>query len=186
MGTIAAALLMFNPLYSASSASGDGRRSLRSVHAFVAGGLALDVGAHLVRRDRALAALVLPWFAGMPGRHVAACASSTASSGSPSSRPACAAHLAAARLSIARKLAITGATIVTVAVSLLVAVAFNPFLTAKPARTACETLSPEHSVSKSVWERFLFQVDFRLDVSKHQKTNFPNDALVSIPATRPR
>ena len=90
------------------------------------------------------------------------------------------AHLAAAGLSIGRKLAITGATIVTIAVALAVAVAFNPYLTAKPAgrcsKTRRRTLLP-----KNVWQRFLYQVKLRLEISSNQKTNFPNDALVDLP-----
>ena len=36
-------------------------------------------------------------------------------------------------------------------------------------------------VSKSVWERFLYQVDYRLEVSETQKRNYPNDALRRLP-----
>ena len=88
-------------------------------------------------------------------------ASSTASSGSRSSRPGAGSPGSLPGLSIGRKLAITGATIVTIAVALAVAVAFNPYLTAQPAGALSKQARP--LLSKNVWQRFHHQVELRLD-----------------------
>ncbi len=177
MGTIAAGLLILNPLYSLQS-----HRAMADApyEAFMLSSLAvwLLTWARVWSAGSPLAALVLPVLAGILAGMSLLC-KLNGFLGLAVISACCAGTWLLPGLSIARKLAITGATIVTVAVSLLVAVAFNPFLTAKPAKPLPRTVVAP-LVPKNAWERFLFQVEFRLDISKHQKINFPNDALVSI------
>jgi hypothetical protein len=81
-------------------------------------------------------------------------------------------------ISIGRRFAVTGAAIATVCCALAVAVALNPYLTAKPAKLVAG-IEPA-LVSKNVWERFLNQVDVRLAISNNQKKNYAPDALVHV------
>jgi hypothetical protein len=81
-------------------------------------------------------------------------------------------------LSIGRKLAMAGATIVTIAVALGAAVAFNPYYTAKPEGRLGK--DARELMPKTVWQRFRHQVNKRLEISNWQKTKFPNDALFDV------
>ncbi len=177
MGALAALLLMFNPLYSLQA-----HRAMADVpcEAFMLASLAvwLLMWVRVCGKGSPVAASVLPWLAGfLAGLSllcklngfiglgiVGACGGLT---------------WLLPRLSIGRKLAVTAGTIVTVALALVLAVALNPYFTAKP--TGSMDRYAREQVSKSVWERFLHQVDYRLDVSKTQQRNFPNDALRALP-----
>jgi hypothetical protein len=82
-------------------------------------------------------------------------------------------------LSIGRKLAMIGTTIVTIAVALATTVALDPYYTAKP-----DGKLPERArvlKSKDIWQRFRHQVSKRLEISSEQKKNFPDDALFDVP-----
>ena len=130
MGTVAALLLMVNPLYSLQA-----HRAMADVpcEAFMLSSLAvwLFMWVRVCGRGSPLAASVLPWLAGfLAGLSllcklngfiglgiVAACGGLT---------------WLLPGLSIGRKLTVTVGTIVTVAFALVLAVALNPYFTAKP------------------------------------------------------
>ncbi len=122
-----------------SRPSGDVGRALRSLHAVVAGGLAFHVGANLLEgfhRRGHCPALVC----GDPGRHVAFMQVQWLPR--PRHRRGVQrAHVAATETFHRGRLAVTGATIVTVAVALAVAVAFNPYMTAKPAERGLSSVA---------------------------------------------
>ncbi len=82
------------------------------------------------------------------------------------------------RLSIGRKLAVTGATIVTIAFALVVAVAFNPYLTAQPAERLVDGDRPL-VLAKTSGSDFATRWSIRLDISNNQKKNYPDDALLT-------
>jgi 4-amino-4-deoxy-L-arabinose transferase-like glycosyltransferase len=82
------------------------------------------------------------------------------------------------RLAPVRKLAIAGASIAAFVVSMAVAVALNPFMTAQPRETtASESADISHM---NAWKRFRFQVNHRLELSNYQKRSFPDDALHTL------
>ena len=91
------------------------------------------MGAHLVAEGTGVAALVLPWLAGLLAGMSLLC-KLNGFLGLGIVAACCGLTWLLPGLSIGRKLAVTGATIVTIAVALVVAVAFNPYLTAKPAK----------------------------------------------------
>jgi hypothetical protein len=177
LGMIAACLLMINPLYGLHA-----HRAMADVpyEAFMLSSLAvwLFMWVRICSKGSIAAAVVLPWFAGTLGGMslsckfngflglgiVVACSGLTWLPG---------------RLSIARRLAVTGATIVTVAVAMAMALALNPYMTAKPAERGL-SLAAASLRAKNVWERFCYQVTFRLDTAKHEKVTFPNDALHNV------
>ena len=78
-------------------------------------------------------------------------------------------------LSIGRKLAVSLATVITVAAALGTSVALNPFLTAHPTghlKGDAKVLRLEKP-----WQRFRSQIAWRQKVSATQKLSFPNNAL---------
>jgi 4-amino-4-deoxy-L-arabinose transferase-like glycosyltransferase len=86
---------------------------------------------------------------------------------------------AAPSLSIRRKAAMAGTTIVTIVTALCAVVALDPYYTAKPEGKLPEPLRALRS--KGIWERFRHQVNKRLEISNEQKKNFPDDALFDVP-----
>jgi hypothetical protein len=175
-GTLAAIFLMIDPLYSQQA-----HRAMADVpcEAFMLASLAvaLSVWARIWAKGPGISTLILPvlagYFAGMAllcklngfvGLAVVTCW--------------CGIAWLVPCLSIVRRLAISGAAIVTIGVALGAAVAFNPFLTAKPAgKLPAEVRELQ---SKDAWQRFLYQADKRLEVSDGQKKRFPDDALFDI------
>ncbi len=177
VGTIAALLLMINPLYSLHA-----HRAMADVpyEAFMLSSLAvwLAMWSRVCARGSPVAWLVLPWLAGLLAGMSLLCKLNGFISLANISA-ACGLTWVLPGFSIGRKLAITAATIVTVAAALAVAVAFNPYLTAKPAELV-QGIDPA-LVSKNVWERFLHQVDVRLEIANNQKKSYRTDALVNVP-----
>ena len=177
VGTIAAALLMINPLYSLQA-----HRAMADVpcEAFMLSSLAiwLAMWVRIWSKGAPVAALVFPWLAGcLAGMSLLCKLNGFVGLGIVTA--CCGLSWLLPGLSTGRKLAVTGATVVVVAVALVVAVVLNPYFTAKPAGRL-EKYSRDQ-ISKSVWQRFLNQVDLRLEISKTQKRNFPNDALTHLP-----
>jgi 4-amino-4-deoxy-L-arabinose transferase-like glycosyltransferase len=86
--------------------------------------------------------------------------------------------LVAPGLRFRRRLVVASGSIATLAVAMGVSVMLNPFLTARPRGVA----SPEARLirAESPWQRFLFQVRHRLQLSEQQRKNFPDDALHTI------
>jgi 4-amino-4-deoxy-L-arabinose transferase-like glycosyltransferase len=177
MGTIAALLLMINPLYSLQA-----HRAMADVpcEAFMLSLLAiwLTMWVRISGRGAPVVALLLPWLAGCLGGLSLLC-TLNGFLGLGIVTAWCGLTWLLPRLSIGRKLAVTGATMVTVALALVLAVAANPYFRAKPAGRL-DFNAREH-ISKSVWQRFLYQVELRLEISNTQKRNFPNDALTYLP-----
>ena len=174
-----AVLLMINPLYSLQA-----HRAMADVpcEAFMLSSLAVWLSMWARIWSRGIARWPLSSFPGSPGSLPACrcCASSTASSGSPSSRPGAGSpgwcrdfRSVASWRSPARRSSRSPSRSSS-------AVAFNPYLTAKPAgnlpKKLVALLDP-----KNVWQRFRHQVDFRLEISNDQKNEFPNDALFDLP-----
>jgi hypothetical protein len=178
LGTIAALLLMINPLYSLHA-----HRAMADVpyEAFMLSALAvwLAMWSRVCARGSLLPWLVLPWLAGLLAGLSLLC-KLNGFIGLAMVPATCGLTWLLPRVSIGRKLAVTGATIVTVAGALAVAVALNPYLTAKPAELV-EGIDPE-LVSKNVCERFLKQVNVRLEISDNQKRNrsYAPEALIHV------
>jgi hypothetical protein len=176
VGTIAALLLMFNPLYSLHA-----HRAMADVpyEAFMLSALAvwLAMWTRVCSRGGLLPALFLPWLAGLLAGMSLLCKLNGFIS-LANVAAACGLTWLYPGLSAGRKLVITVATIVTVGSALAVAVALNPYLTAKPAELV-ERIDPG-LVSKDVWGRFLKQVDVRLEISNNQKKNYAPEALVHV------
>jgi hypothetical protein len=86
--------------------------------------------------------------------------------------------LAAPGLLLKRRLAIVCGSITTLATAIAIFVAFNPYLTARPRGF----VSPEarQIVEANPWQRFLFQVRHRVELSENQQKNFPADALHTL------
>ena len=165
------------PAVRVARSSCDVRRAVRGVHARGAGGLAVHVGGNLVKAlDRCQLAASLA--CGDPGWPVDLVQAQWLP-GAGNHRGMLRALVAVCRGFRLRKLAVTGATIVTVAAALVVAVVLNPYFTAKPAEPTMKGLAAELR-TKNVWERFRYQVSFRLETSKHQKTAFAINALDAL------
>jgi hypothetical protein len=176
MGTIAGGLLMINPLYALQA-----HRAMADVpcEAFMLSSLAiwLAMWVRICGRGGPVVTLVLPWLAGcLAGMSLLCKLNGFVGLGIVTA--CCGLTWLLPGLSIGRKLAATAGTMVTVIGALVLAVLLNPYYTAKPAGPL--EFYARAQASKSVWQRFLFQVDYRLDVSKTQKGNFPNDALVRV------
>jgi 4-amino-4-deoxy-L-arabinose transferase-like glycosyltransferase len=82
------------------------------------------------------------------------------------------------KLNVCRKLAIAGPSITAFIVALAIAVGLNPFMTAQPRGPVPRDESD--LARMNIWERFDFQVQHRIKLSKDQKTHFPNDALETL------
>ncbi len=84
-----------------------------------------------------------------------------------------------------RKAAMSAMTLVTISTAVTVLVAMNPYLTAHPRLTAHQdrTIKPEGRalLAENPWQRFCSQVKLRGEISDHQRTHFPNDALFRMP-----
>jgi hypothetical protein len=176
-GTLAAIFLMINPLYSQQA-----HRAMADVpcEAFMLASLAAALGlwVRIFAKQPGISALILPGIAGLFAGMALLCklngflclAIVTAWCGIAWLVPG---------LAIGRKLAMSGATIVTIAVALGAAVALNPCLTAKPAGKLPK--EARELRSKGVWQRFRHQLGIRLEISEGQKINFPDDALFDLP-----
>ena len=175
--TVAAVLLMIDPLFSTLA-----HRSMADVpcEAFMLSSLAvwLSVWKRIWSRRWGAAALVLPWIAGFLAGLSLLC-KLNGFLGLAIVMAWCGITLFVPSLSIGRKLAITCATIVTIAVALAVAVAFNPYLTARPARALSK--EARRLLGQNAWQRFRYQVKLRLDTSNYQKRTFKLDALSDVP-----
>ncbi|MFI5460674.1 MAG: ArnT family glycosyltransferase [Isosphaerales bacterium] len=176
VGTIAAALLMLNPLYRLHA-----HRAMSDVpcEAFmlVALGLSLWGWRRTWYRGLGVVAFVLPWLAGLAAGLSLLC-KFNGFLGLMIIVSWCGIACVTPGLSWARKIAISAGMIVTILVALATFVALNPFLTARPGGA----LSPEARDlrKQNPWGRFLFQVRLRGAFSDNQKINFPNDALFTI------
>ena len=176
-GTLAAVFLMINSLYALQA-----HRAMADVpcEAFMLASLAMALSVFVRIGSKALswANLLLPGIAGLLAGMALLC-KLNGFLGLAIVTAWCGMTWLVPGLSIGRKLAITAATIVTIAVALVVAVAFNPYLTANP-----PGLLPKDSrplLSKNAWQRFRHQIRIRLEISDEQKISFPNDALVRLP-----
>jgi 4-amino-4-deoxy-L-arabinose transferase-like glycosyltransferase len=81
-------------------------------------------------------------------------------------------------LRVERRLLIVSASIATVATAIGVFVLLNPFLTARP--RGYVTPEARRFLDENPWQRFLFQVRHRLEMSEYQQKNFPHDALHTV------
>jgi len=176
VGTIAAALLTLNPLYRLHA-----HRAMSDVpcEAFMLVALALSLWGWRRTWCRGLdvVALLLPWLAGLAAGLSLLC-KFNGFLGLMIIVGWCGIAWITPSLSLARKTAISGGTIVTTLVALATLVALNPFLTARPGGT----LSREARglLKRNPWGRFVCQVKLRGEFSDRQKVNFPNDALFTI------
>jgi len=86
--------------------------------------------------------------------------------------------LIAPGLRLKRKLVIASSSIMTLATALAVFVILNPYLTARPRGF----VSPQarRILKENPWQRFLFQVRHRVELSQDQQRTFPNDALHTL------
>ena len=175
VGTIAAVLLMLNPLYGLHA-----HRAMSEVpyEAFLI--LALGLGLSAMQRIwsghsrmESLLLVVMAGFAaglsilckfnGFLGLIVVGCWGALA--------------LIAPRLSPSRKVAMVGAAVGIAAVSVAVFIGLNPAMTARPQGR----LNSLHygKPSENLWQRFREMVEFRLTTSAGQKEIFPDNALKS-------
>ncbi len=83
--------------------------------------------------------------------------------------------LIAPRLSLMRKVALAGAAIVIAGVAVVVFIALNPAMTARPKGTLNRWCLVKPS--ENLWQRFRHMVEFRLDTSSGQKKKFSHNAL---------
>ncbi len=175
--TLAAVLLMINPLYSLMA-----HRSMADVpyEAFMLSSLAVGLllWSRIWSRGIRAGVLVLPCVAGFLAGLSLLC-KLNGFLGLAIVSAWCVITWFAPGLSVARKTAITLATIVTIALALAVAVELNPYLTAQPGRALTKQARP--LLTMNVWQRFQHQVKLRLATSNFQKTNFNHDALVDLP-----
>jgi 4-amino-4-deoxy-L-arabinose transferase-like glycosyltransferase len=173
LGTIAAVLLMLNPLYALHS-----HRAMSDVpcDAFMVSSLAvwLYLWARVWSRGSDVAVWVLPCLAGLLSGMALLC-KLNGFIGLGIIAVWTVATWLAPRLSTRRKLLLSIAAAITISVALGTAVALNPFLTARPAGR----LVGDARILRLVgpWERFRYQIAFRQVVSNNQKTNFPHNAL---------
>jgi hypothetical protein len=86
--------------------------------------------------------------------------------------------LIAAGLRSNRRLVISAGAIATLAAALVVFVTLNPFLTARPRGFVSPVA--RRILNMSPWQRFLFQVRHRVELSEDQQRIFPNDALHTL------
>ncbi len=86
--------------------------------------------------------------------------------------------LAAPALRIQRKLIIASGSIATLAAALAVSLAVNPYLTAQPRSVV--SLQARRILQENPWQRFLFQVRHRVELSEDQQRTFPDDALHTL------
>jgi 4-amino-4-deoxy-L-arabinose transferase-like glycosyltransferase len=86
--------------------------------------------------------------------------------------------LIAPGLRLKRKLVIASGSIMTLAAALAVCLTLNPYLTARPRGF----VSPQarRIFNENPWQRFLFQVRHRVELSEDQQRTFPNDALHTL------
>ncbi len=93
----------------------------------------------------------------------------------------CAATWLVPGLSVVRKLAIALAGAGAAVVALSLSVALNPYYTARPGSVSEPLPAPSLELfKKSPWERFVFQVEHRVEQSEGQKRSYPNDALHTL------
>jgi 4-amino-4-deoxy-L-arabinose transferase-like glycosyltransferase len=78
-------------------------------------------------------------------------------------------------LELVRKLTIAGGAIVTAVVALAVFVGLNPFMTARPRGVLRADV--QELASQSIRQRFDYQVKHRFQLSEKQKISFPKNAL---------
>ena len=178
VGTIAAVLLMFNPLYALHA-----HRAMSEVpyEAFLIAALGLGLYAigtvwsggsrmasflFVVLAGLAAGLSVLCKFNGMLGLIVIGCWGAFA--------------LVAPRLSPLTKVAIAAAALGIAFVSVGVFISLNPAMTARPQGrlNKWRLARPE----ENLWQRFRHMIDFRLETSSGQKLSFPDDALTTVPA----
>jgi 4-amino-4-deoxy-L-arabinose transferase-like glycosyltransferase len=176
-GTLAAVFLMLNPLYSQQA-----HRAMADVpcEAFMLASLAtaLSLWVRICAKRPGISALILAGLAGLLAGTALLC-KLNGFLGLAIVTSWCGIAWLMPNLSIGRKLAMTGATIVTIAVALSAAVALNPCLTARPPDKLPE--EARELRSKDVWQRFRHQVGIRLEISDGQKIKFPDNALFEIP-----
>lgn len=86
--------------------------------------------------------------------------------------------LIAPGLVLGRKLIMGSGSLVTLLVALALFVAFNPFMTVRPREPLPQPL--QSIASLSLWQRFDFQMRHRFLVSENQKSSFPHNALHTI------
>jgi 4-amino-4-deoxy-L-arabinose transferase-like glycosyltransferase len=175
-GTLAAIFLMIDPLFSQQA-----HRAMADVpcEAFMLASLAIGLSAwaRIWAKGPGISTLILAGLAGL----VAGMALLCKLNGFVSLAIVlcwCGIAWLVPRLSIGRRLAMTGLAIVTIGVALGAAVAFNPYLTAKPVGKL--PVEVRELQSKDAWQRFRHQVDKRREVSDGQKERFPDDALFDI------
>ncbi len=86
--------------------------------------------------------------------------------------------LVAPGLRARRKLLIASGSIMTLAAALAVSLTLNPYLTAQPRGS----VSPpaRRILKENPWQRFLFQVRHRVELSQDQQRTFPHDALHTL------
>jgi len=86
--------------------------------------------------------------------------------------------LVATGLRLKHRLTIASGSIMTLAAALAVSLTLNPYLTARPRGF----VSPQarHLLKKNPWQRFLFQVRHRVELSEDQQQTFPDDALHTL------
>jgi 4-amino-4-deoxy-L-arabinose transferase-like glycosyltransferase len=77
-----------------------------------------------------------------------------------------------------KKLVAAVGVLVTIVTALLLQVALNPYLTARPRGVLPDRARP--LLTMNPWQRFLFQVRHRIELSDDQKKTFPNDALHTV------
>ena len=176
--TLAAVLLMINPLYSLLA-----HRSMADVpyEAFMLCSLAaaLAFWTRMWARGIRPAAFVLPCIAGVLEGLSLVC-KLNGFLGLAIVTSWCGIAWLVPSLSIGRKLAITCATIVTIALAIAVAVAFNPYLIARPGRALTNQARP--LLTMNVWQRFGHQVKLRLETSElPEEANYNDDALIDLP-----
>jgi hypothetical protein len=176
-GAIAAALIVVNPLYRLHA-----HRAMSDVpcEAFMLVALALGlwVGRRIWRGRYGTAAIVIPALAGLAAGLALLCKFSGFLGLLVIAAWSAGAWLAP--LSSSRKLALAGTTLVTIALALVSTVAFNPFLTARPAGPLPQPEAPRLA-AMSTPERFLFQVEHRKRTSDAQRRNMSHNALYSLP-----
>ena len=173
VGTIAAVVLMFNPLYRLLA-----HRAMSDVpsEAFTLAGLAIFLWWwHRVWLGKfGSLTLVLPCLAGT-------CAGLSLLSkfsgflGLMIIAAWSALTLIVPGLGLGRKLTIAGGAIVAAVVAFAVFIGLNPFMTARPPgplRAEVQELA-----NLSIRQRFNYQVKHRFELSEKQKINFPKDAL---------
>jgi len=176
VGIMAAVLLMLNPLYRLHA-----HRAMSDVpcEAFmlVALGLSLWGWRRTWCRGMGAVAFLLPWLAGLSAGLSLLC-KFNGFLGVMIIVGWCGLVWVTPGLSWARKIAISGGTIVTIVVACAVSVALNPYLTARPGRDV--SAEAREISKKGLWDRFLFQVDHRVRMSNSQQKEMSHNALFTL------